>query len=1066
MSNENPGSELTDKPGPAAEAKQKGLIAFFANNSVAANLMMMFIVIMGLFSYFTIQRQMFPNIEINYINVSAVYRGASPQEIEQSILIKIEEAIKDISEIKKATSRAFRGNGQITLEIQKDKELTDVLDKVRARVDSIATFPADMEPPTISQAEFQQDVIEMSLVGDLSIAELKPIAKQIEDDLLQLSNVSLVELDAPEDEIAIEIKPEVLRKYNLSLNDVSQAIRNYSANFSAGQLRTDSGIVAVRVENQLYRGDEFRQIPIKIGENGAKVLLEDVAEIKDGFVEGERYFKYSGVNAIYMSVKATKDQSTIPVAKSVKDYIEMRNKTLPDGLELKVLVDMTFYLNARLDMMLKNLFQGAILVALMLSIFLRVRLAFWVMVGLPVCFLGAIMMMPVFGVTINILSLFAFIMVLGIVVDDAIVIGESAYSEIEEKGGGVESVVRGAKRVATPATFGVLTTIAVFAPALFSTGPEGAFFYNISVVVILCLVFSLIESKWILPAHLAHMKITPIKENSWRDRFNKRFFGFINGPYKQFVKRCIEWRWLVFATFFAILLISFSLVSANYVRMIPAPKVPHDFPAINFEMNENVSDQSTLDALKKIEAMILNVDKQIVDEYGSSMMRDIMAFNQGRTKGRILMPLVDEDKRHFDAFELARRWRKNMPIIPGMKSYTIQDDINGGGNGNGEFGFMLFGADIKTLNAAGREFIALLQQQEGLFDISSTIDPASKEIQIALLPVAYDLGLNLANIARQMGASFYGGEAQRVIRGGEEVRVMVRYPKLTRERFAELKYAVITTPSGKEVMLGDVVSLSETQGINYIRRESGYRSVYVFGSIDEELVEPNEVIGSVEENLLPQLQASFPGVKTELGGGIEEQQAQQDQQMSFLIAGLIMVFILLAIPLKSYGQPLIIMSVIPFSLTGAIWGHFFFGLDLSMMSTFGLIAAAGVVINDSLVMTDFVNQRRRQGHGIKEAVTEAGCARFRAITLTSITTFAGVLPIMFETSLQAKFVIPMAVALGFAVLYATLVTLILVPCLYMILEDLKAGILAGYTGAWRLVKPPSKTSIDGVQAKV
>jgi multidrug efflux pump subunit AcrB len=1058
MSTENTGNPATEPQMP--EPKQTGLIAFFANNSVAANLIMLFIVVMGIFSYFTIQRQMFPNIEINYINVSAVYRGASPQEIEQSILIKIEEAIKDITEIKKATSRAFRGSGRISLEIEKDKELTEVLDKVKARIDSIATFPADMEPPNISQIEFQQDVIEMSLVGDLPISDLKPIAKQIEDELLQLSNVSLVSLDAPEDEIAIEIDPDTLRKYNLTIADVTAAIRRFSANISAGQLRTDSGIVAIRVENQLYSGDEFRRIPVKVGDNGAKVLLEDVAVIKDGFTEGERYFKYSGVNAIFLSVKATKDQSTVPVAESVKKYIEARNKTLPEGLQIKILVDMTFYLNARLDMMLKNLLQGALLVALMLTIFLRFRLAFWVMVGLPVCFLGAVMMMPVFGITINILSLFAFIMVLGIVVDDAIVIGESAYSEIEEKGGGVESVVRGAKRVATPATFGVLTTIAVFAPSLFSTGPEGAFFYNISVVVILCLVFSLIESKLILPAHLAHMKFTPVKPSSWRARFNKGFFGFVNGPYKNFVVRCIEWRWMVFTVFIAILMISIGLIQANYVRMIPAPKVPHDFPSVVIEMNENVADSTTIDALKTIEAMILDDDQKITDEYGSSMMKDIMVFNQGRTNGRIVVPLVDEEERHFDAFELARRWREAIPIIPGMKSITIRDDINGGGGGDGEFGFMLFGADINLLNAAGREFIAMLQQQEGLFDISSSIDPASKEIQMDLLPVAYDLGLDLSNIASQVGASLFGGEAQRVIRDGEEVRVMVRYPKLTRERFAELKYAVITTPSGQEVMLGDVVTLTEEPGINYIRREGGYRSVYVFGSIDEELVEPNEVIKEVEENLLPQLQSNFPGVKSELGGTIEEQQAQQNQQITFLIAGLLMVYILLAVPLKSYGQPLIIMSVIPFSLTGAIWGHFFFGLDLSMMSTFGLIAAAGVVINDSLVMTDFVNQRRKQGHAIKAAVTEAGCARFRAITLTSITTFAGVLPIMFETSLQAKFVIPMAVALGFAVLYATLVTLILVPCLYMILEDLKAGFVWLFRMIAKLFRRNKPASLD------
>ena len=1044
------------------EPKQTGLIAFFANNSVAANLMMMFIIIMGLWSYKTIQRQMFPNFEINYINVSAVYRGASPQEIEQSIIIKMEEALKDITEIKESTSRVRRGSGSISLEIDPGKDLSEVLDKVKARIDSIANFPADMEPPNISQIEFQQEVIAMALVGDLPISELKPLAKQIEDELRALQNVSLVELEAPDDEIAIEINPETLRKYNLSIADVTQAIRRFSTDISAGQLRTDSGIVAVRVENQLYSGDEFRKIPVKIGDNGGKVLLEDVADIKDGFIEGERYFKYSGVNAMSLDVKATKDQSTVPIAESVQSYVEARNKTLPQGLELKILVDMTFYLNSRLDMMLKNLFQGALLVALMLTIFLRFRLAFWVMLGLPVCFLGAIMMMPVFGVTINVLSLFAFIMVLGIVVDDAIVIGEAAYTEIEEKGGGVESVVRGAKKVATPATFGVLTTIAVFAPTLFASGPQAAFFTNISIIVILCLVFSLIESKWILPAHLAHMKFTPIKETSWRARFNKRFFGFVNGPYKNFITRCIEWRWFVFATFIAILVLSTGLIQGDYVRTVLTPKVASDFPGINIKMNDNVSDETTLNALKTIESMVYAVDENIVTEYGSSMMKDIMVFNQGRTAGRILVSLVDEEKRHFDAFELARRWRADMPVIPGMKSITIQDNLMGGGGGgsDGEFGFMLFGADIELLNAAGREFISMLQQQEGLFDISSSIDPASKEIQIDLLPVAYDLGLDLSNIANQVGASFFGGEAQRIIRDGEEVRVMVRYPKLTRERFSELKYAVITTPQGQEVMLGDVVTLTETPGINYIRREEGYRSVYIYGSIDEEVVEPNTIIKQVEENLLPQLKSNFPGVKSELGGSIEEEQAQESEFVTFLIAGLLMIYILLAIPLKSYGQPLIIMSVIPFSLTGAIWGHFIFGIDLSILSLFGLIAAAGVVINDSLVMTDFINQRRKQGHAILAAVTEAGCARFRAITLTSITTFVGVLPIMFETSTQAKIVIPMAVALGFAILYATFVTLILVPCLYMILEDLKAGFEWFFGLFGKIFKRKKTVSID------
>ncbi|AEP29466.1 efflux RND transporter permease subunit [Brumicola nitratireducens] len=1015
--------------------EQTGIIAYFANNSVAANLLMGFIIIMGVISYITIPRQMFPTIERNYINISVQYPGASPQEIEENIVLKIEEQLNDITEIKKSIGRSWRGGGRVTLEINLNEEVNEVLDKVKARVDSIGTFPAAMEPVTISQQEFRQEVMQLTIVGDLSLDDLKPIAEQIEDEILQLQNVQLANARSPDDEIAIEIKPEVLRKYNLSIEDVTQAIRRFSANFSAGQIRTESGMIAVRVENQFYNGEEFRDIPVKIGPSGSKVLLKDVATIKDGFTEGERYFKYNGKNAISLEVSATKAQSIIPVAESVKSYMEARNQTLPESVEIKVLVDMTYYLNGRLDMMLKNLVQGAILVFLMLALFLRFKLAFWVMLGLPICFLGAMMLMPIFGMTINILSLFAFIMVLGIVVDDAIVIGESAYTEVEANGGGVANVVRGAKRVATPATFGVLTTIAVFAPFTMGEGPQSDFFFNIAVVVIFCLIFSLIESKLILPAHIAHTNFKPLKEDSWRQKFNTAYFGFVNGRYRRFITLCTEWRWPVLGLFIAMLFISIGLINANYVRVVPNPKVPHDFPSIRIEMAETVSDTITIDALKTIEKVIQDVDKQIVEEYGSPMVRDILVFNNSRTEGEVMVPLVAEDDRVMDTFELARRWREAVPNIAGMKSFTVRDDVNGGGDG-GEFAYLLFGADIETLNNAGRYLINLLQEEKGLFDVSSTIDPDSKEVQMTLKAVAYDLGLDLTSIASQVGASFYGGEAQRVLRNGEEVKVMVRYPEFTRERFSELKYAVIKTPSGQEVLLGDVVELTEKPGISYIRREGGYRSVYVWGSIDEQLVEPNEVTETVKEKLLPQMKERFPSVKTELGGDIKEQQEQNSEQLMFFAAGLIMVYILLAVPLKSYAQPLIVMSVIPFSFTGAVWGHYWLGLDMSLFSTFGLIAAAGVVINDSLVMTDFVNQRRKEGYSIREAVIDAGCARFRAITLTSITTFAGVLPIMFETSLQAAFVIPMAVALGFAVMYATLVTLILVPCLYIILLDL------------------------------
>ncbi|NOU51224.1 efflux RND transporter permease subunit [Pseudoalteromonas sp. JBTF-M23] len=1035
--------------------KQTGIIAYFANNSVAANLLMWFILIVGIASYFTIQRQMFPNVELNYINVEATYPGASPQEIEESILIKIEEALKDVTEIEEGVYRAFRNGGSATLEIDPDVELADVMDKVKLRVDGIATFPAAMEPLTVSQREFRQDVIGMTVSADLPLTDLKPIAKNIEDELLQLSNVSLVEVNVPLDEIGIEIDPDMLRQYNLSISDVTAAIRAYSTNLSAGQLRTDAGIISVRVENQSYSGEQFRQIPVKVGENGAKLLLKDVAVVKDEFTEGERYFKLNGKNGVYIAVKATKEQNMIPIAETVKAYIEQKNAQLPAGVEIVPLVDMTYYLNGRLNMMKTNLFQGAILVAIMLSIFLRFKLALWVMLGLPICFLGAIMTMPLLGITINVVSLFAFIMVLGIVVDDAIVIGESAYTEIENKGPGVENVVRGAKRVATPATFGVLTTMAVFAPLMFSSGPDSSNFISIAGVVLLCLAFSLVESKLILPAHIAHTKFEPMAENSWRVRFNKRFFSFVNGPYKRFVTLCVQWRWTVLFAFVGMFIMSITLVTSGAVRTLFVPKIPHDFPAINLTMNDNASDEQTIAAIRQLEQLVIAEDKKIEQEFGSKMVRDILVMNQDRTEGRILAPLVDEELRPFNTFELTRRWRENMPEIAGVKSILIEEEVINLGQ-DGDFGYLLYGSDIETLNAAGRQLIRMLQEEKGLFDISSTIDPASKEIQLVLKPVAYDLGLSLQDIGNQVGASFYGGEAQRVIRNGEEVRVMVRYPKLTREAFSSLKHTMIKTPKGKEVMLGDVVNLIEKPGISYIRREEGYRTVYVYGNIDEEVVEPNAVTKRIDDDILPQLLKDFPSVKTKLGGSVEEQQAQANEQLVFFIVGMLIVYILLAIPLKSYAQPLIVMSVIPFSLVGAIWGHLFFGLDLSMMSTYGIIAAAGVVINDSLVMTDFVNQARKEGAHLKEAVINAGCARFRAITLTSITTFVGVLPIMFETSLQAMFVIPMAVSLGFAVVFATLITLLLVPCLYIIMTDVRGLFRAMWRGCIGLFKARSK----------
>lgn len=1020
------------------EPRPTGIIAWFANNPVAANLLMVFIIVLGLIGYATAQRQMFPQMEINYVHVNTVFRGAAPQEIEEGILIKIEESLQDVEGIKRVRSVAWRGGGQVSVELEEGEDISRRLDQIKLNVDAIATFPVGMEPLTIYQVEFRQQAVELVLTGSDDAIELKEMGRDIERELLQLDNINFVSFDSmPGWEIAVEVEPATLRRYGITLADVANSIREYSDNLSAGNVRTESGMIAIRSEQRAYRGADFAAIPVIVGEQGEMVRLGDLATIHDGFEERINYMRFNDQNATFMAVNASSTQSLPIVAKAVRDYVDWKNTDLPPGFELDVLVDMTYYLNGRLTMMLTNMLQGGVLVFLMLMLFLRLRVAFWVMLGLPVAFLGAFWLMPFVGISINIISLFAFIMVLGIVVDDAIVTGESAYAETEEHGHSIDNIVRGAQRVAVPATFGVLTTIAVFAPFLMTKGMEASFFVPLAGIVILCLIFSLIESKLILPAHLAHTKLKPLKETDIRARFNRRVQHFINVTYQRFLRRCIERRYLTFAFFMALFIVSISLITSGHVRNIGQPKVSHDYPSIAYEMSQGASEEQNLAALRALENMVYEVEAESEAELGQPMMVDMLAMLNSQTRGRLVMTLVDEDDRPYNSFELSRRWREAMPDIPGMREINIYDSVMSGG-GDGDLGYRLFGRDLDELNAAGNWLAAELRRIPGFTDISSTIDSSAREFNIELKPLGHQLGLTPADVVAQVGHGFYGSEAQRMIREGDEVRVMVRYPRETREQVGELDYTRIRLANGEYVMLGDVATLQEVPGIARVNRESGFRTVRVFGSVDQAVATTSEIANVVRETIMPELRENFPGVVTELGGDFAEQQKQMTEMVMFFVAGLLAVFILLAIPLKSYAQPLIVMFVIPFGMIGAIWGHFVLGYDLSMMSFFGIIAAAGVVINDSLVLTSYVNYARDKGMSMYEAVVSAGCKRFRAIILTSLTTFFGLLPIMFETSLQAQFVIPMAVSLAFAVLFATVITLVLVPCLYLVLEDTKA----------------------------
>jgi len=1023
---------------------EKGLIAWFARNPVAANLIMIFILIGGLLTALTIRKQAFPQFESNWVSIEAVYPGAAPQEVEEGITIKIEENLEGTEGIKRLITYSNRGYSQAWVEIEEKYDLQEALDEIKAQVDSINTFPAGMERPVIQREKFQQEVMILALYGDMSYYQLKELGNDIKDELLALPGVNLVDFYSGLDyEIGIEISPDKLREYGLTFRDVSSAVQNFSTNMSAGQIRSDTGYISMRVEKQAYRGGEFAKLPLITLADGAQINLGDVATINDGFEEGLLYSKYNGKNSLSFEVDASKDQDITDVAKILKGYMAEKQSKLPQGVKLSPIVDLTYYLEGRLDMMIDNMVWGGILVMIVLALFLPLRLAFWVMMGLPVSFLGAFLFMPIgfLDITINMVSLFAFIIVLGIVVDDAIVVGESASAEIEKHGHSLDNVIRGVKRVAMPATFGVLTTIAAFLPQAMASGPGAAFSKAIGVVIILCLIFSLIESKLILPAHIAAMN--PRKPNpknplhKLRNVVDSGLKHFVQNYYTPFIGHCIHYRYTVIIGFLCILIVSAGMFAGGLVKFVPNPKIPHDFPRITLEMNLASSEQATLETARKIEDVLLKVDKELEEQYGQSMIRDLSVSLRGRTQANIMAILVEPHLRPIDTFELSALWREQMPPLPGVKTLNIQDNIFSGGRDDGDVSFRLQGKNADELKVVAGKLKAKLQSMEGVGDVNDSLQSATDEVQLDLKPLAYSMGLTLADVASQVSFSYYGLEAQRILREGEEIKVMIRYPESERNSISNIQNARIITPTGAEVPLSEVADVRLVDGVNRIRRENSNRTVNVWAAVNTDQVEPFAIAQEIRDTYLPSLLKSYPGVKSNVAGRVQEEMDSADEQLRDFAISLMIIFALLAIPLRSYSQPLIIMSVIPFGVVGAMFGHVILGMTMSGLSMFGIIAVAGIVVNDSLVMVDFVNKARAEGMAVKQAVMQAGAKRFRAILLTSITTFIGVMPIILETSLQAKIVIPMAVSLAFGVLFATVITLILIPCQYVALEDAK-----------------------------
>lgn len=1014
----------------------EGIIGWFARNTVAANLLMLAIIIAGLISFAQVQKRTFPEFETNMVQVLVPYRGAAPSEVEEGVIIKIEEAIADIQGIKEIRSTAREGAGTVVIEVVTGYDSTKVLDEVKLRVDAIPNFPVETEKPIISELLFEQQVVWVTVYGNLDDRARKALARQVRDGLQVLPGVRTVNLvgDRPY-EIAIEVTEADMRKFGLTFDEVAQAVRRASIDLPGGSIRTDAGDILLRTKGQVYTGEEFADIVLRSNPDGTRLRLADVANIRDGFAESEDYALFDGQPALSMNVIATEGGNDIAISQAVHNYVEARRATLPEGAKLAVWGDSSFYLKELLAMMVRNMLAGTLLVFACLALFLRLKLAFWVAIGIPVAFLGAVWLMPLgpFAASINLISLFGFLLALGIIVDDAIIIGESVHTQTHQHGYQVENVIRGARKVATPATFGVLTTMAVFIPMLFIEGGASVFLVSICWVMVLCLAFSLIESKLILPAHLARMGPLPANPGPLarlQQRFSQAMERFIQHRYRPMVGWALRNRGTTLALFLSSIILVAGVLGGGLVRFVFFDDVPSDFIQANMRLADGSSAQARDRALERMQTAIAQVQadyRRDVDPEGA-LLRNVLVFTNGDTAGNLVVELSKGDSRDWDAFQITERWREHVGEIAGAKEMRIFASTNPAGRA---IDIRLTSEDFDQLEAAADELLVKLREYEGVYGIESTLDAGSQEVRLHILPEAQALGLTQTDLGRQVRQAFYGEEAQRIQRGKDEVRVMVRYPLAERRSLANLEGMRIRTPDGGQVPFNTVADAEVASSHTRINRIDRKRSARILADIDTARTSAEEILPDLRREFLPGLFSRYPAV-SEVGGGAMAESADTQAQMNrALLIGLFLIYALLAVPLKSYVKPLIIMSVIPFGVVGAVMGHWLMGLNFSMMSLFGVVALAGVLTNDSLLMLHFIGRARSEGMPVAEAVVESGTQRFRAIWLTSLTTFFGLVPVLAERSLQAKLVIPMATSLAFGIMFATVITLFLIPVLYL-----------------------------------
>jgi multidrug efflux pump subunit AcrB len=1027
-----------------------------ARNPVAANILLAFLLIGGMLTSFSIRQEVFPPLDLDILMVTVPYPGTSPEEIEKGVILALEEAARGINGVKRVTSTASESVGMVTVELLRGTDGNKALQDLKNAVDRITTFPEDSERPTVSLLEASMEVITVVLYGDQEEHVLERLGEEVRDDLLNKPDITSVALEGVRPlEISIEIPQAKLREHKLTLAAIARKVRSVSVEYSAGGVKADGGEILLRVKERRDYGRDFSDIPIVSRADGTVVRLADIATIIDGYEDTDEAAYYNGQPAVMLKIYREEDQTPTGISADVKSYIAELSERLPEGVSVSTFDDTAEHYRDRIDLLLRNGSIGLVLVMICLGMFINVRLAFWVMMGIPASFLGTLLLLPAFDVSINMISLFAFIMALGIVVDDAIVVGENVYTKRTQGMSRIEAAIDGTKEVVVPVTFSIVTNIVAFVPLMFVAGIMGKIMRIIPIVVCLAFAISLFEAAFILPAHLAHSGKGADKGifgilARGQARIARGLEWAIGHLYRPLLMKALAYRYVTLSISVAVLIIVLGFVASGRIAFVFSPSAEGDgaIASVTLPFGTPVEDTA------KVQDRLVRAAQKVIHENGGDDVTMGIFSHIGASQGGfdphaalesggaghqayVRVFLVGADERNFTAKQFANMWRDETGEIPGVETLLFKSDDLGPGAGDPAIDIELSHKDIDTLETAATGLADALREYPAVRDIDDGFALGKPQLDFQIRPEAYSLGLTPAEIGSQVRSTYYGAEALRMQRGRNEVKVMVRCPESERISELSLEELLVRTPAGGELPLAEAASVVRGRSYTEINRTNGRRTIHVMAEDVVPISEKNLILNSLEETTLVTLENRYRGLAHEMGGEDRERMEAMESLRSGFILALIAIFGILGIVFRSYIQPVIIMIAIPFGIVGAVVGHIIMGFNLSLISMMGIVALAGVVVNDALVLISFANRIKADGMSDFEAISEAGVRRFRPIMLTTLTTFFGLLPMIFETSPQARFLIPMAISLGYGLLFATLIVLLLVPSLYLIVEDVR-----------------------------